>query len=201
MKEVPGSDSELLRAMRSGDEEAFRTIYSRLQGQAFRFALHMTGSRSLAEDAVQETFLALIHKSEGFDAGKGSLAAFVLGIVRNSVLRRLKNEAPFVSLAGDEAGDAREPAADSDPLSELGRSETVKRVRDAVLSLPLHYREVVVLCELEEKSYEEAAESLGCSPGTVRSRLHRGRALLLAKLRAIENGPELLKARSRRCLA
>jgi len=192
-----------LRAIRSGDEEAFRTIYSRLQGQAFRFALHMTGSRTLAEDAVQETFLALIHKSEGFDAVKGSLAAFVLGIVRNCVLRRLKQEAAFVSVAGSEAeaGDAREPAADSNPLTELGRSETVKRVRDAVLSLPLHYREVVVLCELEEKSYEEAAQSLGCSPGTVRSRLHRARALLLTKLKAIENGPEMLKARSRRCLA
>lgn len=202
MRDVPGSDFELVRALRTGDEEAFRTVYSRLQAQVFRFALHMSGSRSLAEDIVQETFLTLIHRSDRFDSERGSLAAFVLGIARNCLLRRLKTERAFVPVTDDhgEAG-PNEPASAADPLSELGRCETVRRVRDAVLTLPLHYREVIVLCELEERSYEEAAQLLGCSSGTVRSRLHRARALLLNKLKALEPGLEMSKARSRRCPA
>jgi RNA polymerase sigma-70 factor (ECF subfamily) len=65
------------------------------------------------------------------------------------------------------------------------RRERIDRVRDAVLSLPAHYREAVVLCDLQRLSYQEAAEALECAVGTVRSRLHRGRALLIGKLRAV----------------
>jgi RNA polymerase sigma-70 factor (ECF subfamily) len=68
------------------------------------------------------------------------------------------------------------------------RDEEIESVRQAVLGLPLHYREVVVLCELEEMSYGEAAASLGCAVGTVRSRLHRARALLKRRLRGAEAG-------------
>jgi len=198
MKEVPGSDTELVQRLKSGDEAAFQTVYSRLQGHVFRFALHMSGSRSLAEDVVQETFLTLIRRSDRFDPSRGSLAAFVLGIGRNCLLRRLRHDRNFPSVGSDEAPDV---IADSDPLAELRRSETVRQVREAVLSLPLHYREVLVLCELQERSYEEAAELLGCAAGTVRSRLHRARALLSEKLRAMDRRDELAKAKSRRCLA
>lgn len=198
MKEVAGSDFELVQRLRSGDEDAFRTVYSQLQGQVFRFALHMSGSPSLAEDVVQETFLTLIHKSDRFDPARGSLAGFVLGIGRKCLLRRLKLDRHPSSADSAETPD---PAADSDPLAELRRSETVRQVREAVLSLPVHYREVVVLCELQEKSYEEAALLLGCADGTVRSRLHRARALLAQKLRAMDTRDELAKAKSRRCLA
>ena len=72
------------------------------------------------------------------------------------------------------------------PIEDLARAETIELVRKAVLSLPAKYREVVVLCELQDVSYGEAAEILGCAIGTVRSRLHRARALLLAKLRPSE---------------
>jgi RNA polymerase sigma-70 factor (ECF subfamily) len=74
--------------------------------------------------------------------------------------------------------------AQDDPLDELARNETIATVRQAVLALPSHYREVVVLCDLHEMSYAEAAEVLRCAVGTVRSRLHRARALLIQKLRA-----------------
>jgi RNA polymerase sigma-70 factor (ECF subfamily) len=75
--------------------------------------------------------------------------------------------------------------AQDDPLGDLTRSETIESVRQAVLGLPAHYREVVVLCELQEMSYAEAALALDCAVGTIRSRLHRGRALLLSKLREL----------------
>jgi RNA polymerase sigma-70 factor (ECF subfamily) len=64
----------------------------------------------------------------------------------------------------------------------MTRAEGIARVRRAVLSLPVRYREVIVLCELQELTYAEAAQALGCAIGTVRSRLHRARALLAGKL-------------------
>jgi RNA polymerase sigma-70 factor (ECF subfamily) len=90
---------------------------------------------------------------------------------------------------------------ESNPLSDVVRDERVRRVREAVLTLPIRYREVLVLCELEEKSYQEAASILGCAAGTVRSRLHRARELLVQKLRAEETPAELARAKSRRCPA
>ena len=71
-----------------------------------------------------------------------------------------------------------------DPLDELTRSELIEGVRQAVLALPQHYRETVVLCDLHELSYQETAAVLGCAVGTVRSRLHRARALLVERLRS-----------------
>src|SRR6185503_13080621 len=81
--------------------------------------------------------------------------------------------------------------ADADPLADLTRNEMVETVRAAVLALPAHYREVVVLCDLHEMSYLEAAEVLGCAIGTVRSRLHRARAILVEKLRVLGAGSEV----------
>jgi RNA polymerase sigma-70 factor (ECF subfamily) len=72
--------------------------------------------------------------------------------------------------------------------------ERREQVRSAVLELPIEFREAIVLCELEEMSYEEAAHALECPVGTIRSRLHRGRALLLAKLEMLREVPRRAKA-------
>ena len=86
------------------------------------------------------------------------------------------------------------------PLDDLSRTETIESVRKAVLALPERYREVVVLCDLQEMSYLEAAEVLGCAVGTVRSRLHRARALLIEKMRPAEE-EETVDVKSARCFA
>ena len=83
----------------------------------------------------------------------------------------------------DDESEPCDPAG-ADALANLTREEALEAVRQAVLALPTHYREVVVLCDLEEMDYANAAAALGCSIGTVRSRLHRARGLLMAKLRA-----------------
>ena len=124
-------------------------------------------------------------------ASRGTLAAYLYGIARNQVLRRLEKERHFVALVEDTAEDGNAAteqtatAAALDPLAELTRHELIESVQQAVLSLPAHYREVVVLCELHEMSYAEAATALGCAVGTVRSRLHRARALLVERLREV----------------
>jgi len=175
--------------MREGDPEAFRTLYRRCQGPVYRFVLHMSGSPTAAEDVTQDVFLTLIRDGERFDPSRGSLLAYLLGIGRNLLLRRIEKERVFVAFPRARDGDESEPAreieharlvvAAVDPV----RNETIGRVRQAVLTLPTNYREVVVLCDLQELSYEEAATVLRVAVGTVRSRLHRGRGLLVEKLR------------------
>ena len=189
-------DSELLRSMLAGDEQAFALLYSRRQGNVYRFALQMSGSKSIAEDVTQEVFLFLMREGHVFDPARGSLSAFLLGVARNHVLRRMRVDQFLTPIGDDDDADAGLPVADADlrPLDDLVRAETVELVRKAVLSLPAKYREVVVLCELQDVSYGEAAEILGCAIGTVRSRLHRARALLLAKLRPAEQVDEAASA-------
>jgi RNA polymerase sigma-70 factor (ECF subfamily) len=194
------SDSELLRAMSAGEEDAFVTLYRRRQGSVYRFALQMIGCRSLAEDVTQEVFIVLMNNPQMFDPARGSVSSFLLGIARNLVLRRLQRDRLFVSLGdGDEI---EQPAMAGEPAELLARSETIESVRRAVLSLPPRYREVVVLCDLQEISYVEAAAILHCAVGTVRSRLHRARALLMEKLGpAEETESETAAVRTARCFA
>lgn len=199
------TDWELLRSMLSGDEEALALLYRRRQAGVYRFALQMCGSQPVAEDVTQEVFLFLMREGHVFDPARGSVSAFLLGVARNHVLRRLRGEQLLTSFGADYDDDTfpEHSVADSGPLEDLTRVETIESVRKAVLSLPAGYREVVVLCELQERSYGEAAEILGCAIGTVRSRLHRARALLLAKLRPaeVDEDASSAPAKSARCFA
>jgi RNA polymerase sigma-70 factor (ECF subfamily) len=187
------SDDDLLRRLRAGDEGAFVTLYQRWQGPVYRLALRLSGLPEVAEDVTQEVFLALIHGPSRYDSGRGPLGPYLLGISRNQVRRRLERERPYLAFKDDDdhddssgqdrdRADAGPPTA-NDPLTDLAREQDVARVREAVLSLPLHYREAVVLCDLQLLSYEETARVLDCALGTVRSRLARGREMLASKLR------------------
>jgi RNA polymerase sigma-70 factor (ECF subfamily) len=179
-------DEQLLTLVARGDAEAFAVLFRRRQGDVYRFALHMTASPSMADDVTQETFLSVMRDAGRFEAARATVAAWLCGIARNHVRRRLERDRrlqPFAEF-GDEdsvsAGDL--VAVDQDPLGDLTRAERVEALRQSILSLPVVYREVLVLCDLEELSYADAANALGCALGTVRSRLHRARTLLARKL-------------------
>ena len=199
-------DEQLLRMMQGGDEDAFATLYRRRQGGIYRFVLEMSGSAPLAEDVTQEVFMALIRDSRGYDPSRGSLGAYLLGMARHHALRLIKRDQTYVSIPPARVG-SRDwgdltPLSPENPHSEMSRRESIHLVQQAILSLPEHYREAVVLCDLNEMSYEDAAAVLGCSVGTVRSRLHRGRALLIQKLTGgakVEAGNEAIDPS--RCLA
>ncbi|HUI43085.1 MAG TPA: sigma-70 family RNA polymerase sigma factor [Terriglobia bacterium] len=184
--EDQASDADLLLGVTEGDEQAFVTLYRRWQGPLFRFALQMTGNPGFAEEIVQETFMTLARAANSFDPARGAPRSFLYGVCRNHVLRHTAGENLYVGLPdpATEGGNGHaEPAVSSEVLADLATAETVRRVRRAVLSLPPTYRETVVLCDLHEMTYEQAAAALGCPKGTVRSRLHRARELLLDKLR------------------
>jgi len=195
------SDSDLLQSMMAGDEAALAALYQRRARDIFRFALQMCGSRALADDVTQEVFMVLIREGYTFDATRGSVNAFLMGVARNHVLRRLRRERFYVSMEEDSENDAAQVSRTSEnPLEKLSRTEAIESVRKAVLTLPERYREVVVLCDLQEMSYVEAAQILGCAVGTVRSRLHRARALLIEKMRPAQD-EEAVDVKSARCFA
>ncbi len=190
--------------MLAGEEEALTTLYRRRQGGIYRFALQMCGSKALAEDVTQEAFMVLIRDGQTFDPARGSLNGFLMGVARNLLLRRLQRERFYAPLEGDsddETVSNRLVLTTGGPLEDLSRTEAITSVRTAVLALPERYREVVVLCDLQEMSYVEAAEVLNCAVGTVRSRLHRARALLIEKLRPASEEVEASPVKSARCFA
>jgi len=179
----PDTDDELLGRLRAGDEAAFQALYRRRQGAIYRFALHVTGSSAVAEDIAQEVFLTLIRNACRYDPERGTLNGYLFGIARKLVLRHLERTRMDVALdGGNDESSAPQLAIHDDPAMALADRERVEALRRAVHCLPRRYREVVVLCDLEEVDYADAAAILGCPIGTVRSRLHRARALLFEKL-------------------
>jgi RNA polymerase sigma-70 factor, ECF subfamily len=180
------SDAELLRLMVAGDESAFAALYEQHQGAVYRFALLMSGAKNIAEEVTQDVFLMLMREPQRYNPERGSLPTYLYGVARNYVLRSFKRERPYVPLLEETEGpsDARLLAAE-DPLDDYSRNELVRLVRQAVLSLPERYREVVVLCDFQEVSCADAAAALDCPIGTINSRLHRGHAMLVKKLRSV----------------
>ena len=188
----PERDDVLLRRAAKGDEDAFTLLYRRHQAAMYRFALRMTGSAWAAEEIVQDVFMTLMRAPKKYDSSRGTLGGYLYGIARNRVMKHLERLPREVSLEqknedGSGAGIVLQDLAT--PATWAETRERMKHVRAAVLDLPAEFREAVVLCELEELSYEEAAEAAGCPIGTIRSRLHRGRALLLAKLEMLRDVP------------
>lgn len=181
------SDGDLLRLLSEGKEEAFIAFYCRHQGAVYRFALQMSGKAEIAEDVTQDVFIAVMASAKRYDSSRGSVAAFLYGIARNIVLKALERERPYVPALDESGGEfADQPTGNGDVLADLARNERIETLRRAVLALPPAYREVIVLCDLHERDYADAASALGCAVGTVRSRLHRARALLAEKMRVVE---------------
>lgn len=185
-------DDILLRRAAKGDEEAFTLLYRRSQAGIYRFALRMTGNAWAAEEIVQDVFMTLMRDPRKYDAERGPLGAYLYGIARNRVMKyleRLPREVSLLEKKEDGSGPGIILQDASTPWNWVEARERATQVRAAVLELPAEFREAVVLCELEEMSYEEAAQMAGCPIGTIRSRLHRGRALLLAKLEMLRELP------------
>ena len=207
-------DVELIRRLAAGDEDAFLELYRRHHGGLYRYAIHMSGSPEAAADVVQDTFLTLIRHAGKFDEEKGSPAAFLFGIARNQLRKHHEREGRYVPLSdefgsdlsqewsarpGHSNGNGRSPASPAHVegiLEGLERSEMAEQLREAVLTLPDHYRGPLTLCDLEGKSYFEAAALLDCPVGTVRSRLNRARSMLLDKLRPTRAVTKMTRAQS-----
>jgi RNA polymerase sigma factor (sigma-70 family) len=173
----PRSDRDLVDRFRQGDREAFAALYDRYFHAVYRFAFYMTNDSPRAGEITQDVFIWLVGHPAQFDPARGDLGAFLGGVARKFVHRQQRNDQRWLPL--EEAADRTSYSADF--AGALERQQEAAGLRQAIAALPVWYREAVVLCDLEGKSYEEAAAAMGCVVGTVRSRLFRARELLVRK--------------------
>jgi RNA polymerase sigma-70 factor (ECF subfamily) len=170
------SNEQLYCRTRKGDQGAMETLYKRCEPPLYRYAFQLSGSRAVAEEVTHEAFLQIIRPESRFDPDRGSLEAYLYGTVRN-LIRAVRRSRAVEGI--------EEPAAEDDILRALIDDEMSLALHSALQELPGPYRDAVFLCDLEERSYEEAASTLGCPVGTIRSRLHRARQLLAARLKPL----------------
>jgi RNA polymerase sigma-70 factor (ECF subfamily) len=171
-------DAGLLDRACRGDEAAFSQLFARHQRPIYLYAVRMCGADA-GDDVVQETFLALLKQRGRYDAARGSVGAWLFGIARHVVMKQLQRRYGPIDF---DPPDDNTAAAHETPFDALTRAEDVEAVRAAVDVLAPAYREAIVLCELQEMDYATAAAIMQCPIGTVRSRLHRARAQLAARL-------------------
>jgi RNA polymerase sigma factor (sigma-70 family) len=185
-------DSEDLARLAAGDANALRALYERHGHALLRFSTAMCRSRQAAEDMVHDTFVALMRQPAQFDPAQGTVFGYLCGVLRHCISRHFRKERRWVALdmdgAHEHAQHAAMPGAEytQNPADEIARSERTAALRRAMLELPLQHREVIALCDLEELPYAAVASILCCPVGTVRSRLHRARALLTIRLASLE---------------
>jgi len=176
-------DTERMARLAAGDTSALHELYERHGRALLRFSSAMCRSRQAAEDLVHDTFVALLRGPHLFDPAHGSAFAYLCGVLRHRISRYFRQQKRWVALAED----AEETASHQPgPADEIARSEISAVFRRAMLELPLQHREIIALCDLEELPYHAVADILDCPIGTVRSRLHRARALLTLRLASLE---------------
>jgi RNA polymerase sigma-70 factor, ECF subfamily len=193
--------AQLLSETGSAFDAAASTLYRRHSAAVFRFASMISASREIATDATQEAFVWLVNRGEAsgalrFDPARGSLAALLCGVARNHVLRLQTVDARFVRAEDEEQFNALVEAQSADDalpdaFAVLATDDRRRALMAAVAALPFEFREALILVEFEEFSYEQAALTIGCPIGTIRSRLSRAKARLreaLAELFAVETG-------------
>ena len=183
------TDRELLELFlaRTGEEAelAFSVLVGRHGGTVLRTCQTVLGNKEDSLDAFQATFLILARKARGIWVGD-SLAPWLNRVARHTALRAKRSAARRLSAEREASRMARSLSGDRD------RAEFWSVVHEEVERLHAHYRAPVVLCDLEGRSYEEAAQHLGCPIGTVRSRLARGRERLRSRLMRRGLGPLML---------
>jgi RNA polymerase sigma-70 factor, ECF subfamily len=189
------SDLELAERLKQRDEHAFLSLYDLHGSTVFRFLMNMTGSIAAAEELMQEVFVIILEAMRGgsiglFDPQKGTLEGYLLGIARNLARAEQRKAHPLVSLDCVIETPEWERLLNRMFQDDRGwdvealisaRSE-LRVLYHAILELPEHYREAVVLCGLQEKTYKDAALILQCSEGTIASRMNRAKSLLAIKL-------------------
>ena len=168
-------DQVLVKGSQEGDLEAFNRLVERYQGQVFGLAFSILGNRTSAEDVTQESFISAYRNIRKFRGG--NLRAWLLRIVSNAsidVMRSSKRR-PETSLDASMSEGFDVPSREESPEEHAMRGELRLEIQRGLGSLPEDQRLAVTLVDLQGLSYEEAADTVGVSLGTLKSRLSRGR--------------------------
>ncbi len=173
------ADEELMLLVRKADPRAFALVYDRHCGAAFGLAYRMVGTRGLAEDVVQESFLALWRGAGRYDGSRGSVRSWVLGIVHNRAIDALRRSLVHERRRASDEGLDRTLQADERTEVEAARNDDARFVRAAMDTLPAEQRRVVELAYFSGYTHTEIAEVIEVPLGTVKGRMRLG----LRKLR------------------
>src|SRR5262249_30769917 len=146
------SDAGLLARCADGDPSASAELYRRHAGVVFRFVWMVTGSESEAADVLQETFMTLLERRSGYDPVRGPCVAYLCGVARHLVYRRYDRRSESVADIEQLVEEGAVPPLPP-PHEHVERAQALDRLRKAIRSLPPHYRDVLVLVELQEMSY------------------------------------------------
>ena len=175
------SDTELVARAKRGDRVAFQELVERYQKRIYAVAYGVLGNRESALDAVQETFIKAYRSLAGFK-GKSSFYTWLYRITMNAAIDLGRKEVHRHELEfreeleqDEEKGEYPIAPSAGDPAKELMKKELGEVIEDAISQLPSEQRSAIVLREIEGLSYKEIAKVMGCSEGTVMSRLHYGR--------------------------
>jgi len=179
------ADEELMARVVRGDAAAFRALVVRYRGRVFHIALAITADEAAAEDALQETFLAVHRSAASF--GGTAFRAWLFTIARHAAVRPRRRQLPIP--VEDSTLEALGEAAGWGADDELDASALRVRLAGALADLSPEDREVLVLRDLEERSAQETASVLGLTLQATKSRLHRARLRLAATLRGADHGP------------
>lgn len=176
----PASDHELVRRYLEGDVQAFATLVERHERRVYNLALRMTGREEDARDATQDAFLAALRKLKTF-RGEAAFTTWMHRVTVNACydLLRKRQRAPLLHERDDRDAPPRPEPSVPDHADAV---ELSVDVREALLQVPLDFRAVLILCDVQDLAYQDAAEILGVPVGTVKSRLHRGRVALARAL-------------------
>jgi RNA polymerase sigma-70 factor (ECF subfamily) len=176
----PGSEPAIVAGLRRGDPKAFDAAYARYRGRLYGFLVRLTRRPFLAEDLLQETWLSLARHALTLRADT-NLGAWLFTVARN----RYRSYRRWALLDADRLREVGLwPRATGSPFDDAAADETERRLEALLGSLPLKYREAVLLVGVEGLAPEQAAEVLGVSPEALRQRLSRGRAMLRERLGA-----------------
>jgi RNA polymerase sigma-70 factor (ECF subfamily) len=169
-------DAALVARLAAGDVSALERLYRREAGAVYRYALALAGNPAWAADATQEAFMALAERRAGqaFDARRGSLAAYLAGVARHQLMAQWR----LRPHEGQHDEDEAPSAPDANPEQLLVQRQDVAALHAGLARLPWPQREALVLVDLQQRAYDDAAAIAGIELNTLRTRLHRGRARL-----------------------
>jgi RNA polymerase sigma-70 factor (ECF subfamily) len=173
------ADEELMSRVHAGDARAFEVVFDRHADAAFSLAYRMCGRRSTAEDVVQEAFLSLWRSGARYDAARGSVRAWVLGVVRNRAIDLFRRESGRTRRDVSAEGVLERMPAPEDTAGEVQRQQDASDVRHALEDLPADQRQVIELAYFGGFTHSQIAEMLQLPAGTVKGRMRLG----LTKLR------------------
>lgn len=167
-------------------QQEFEDLFRRSRRRAYNLAYRLTGNMADAEDVTQDAYVRAWHNFDSYDASR-SFEGWLFRIITNRAidLRRRQKRVPMYSLdtplTSDDDGQALShefAAPDSNPEEIVVKPILDERLYNALEALPSDYRTAILLCDVEQRSYQEISDVMHCAIGTVRSRIHRARVML-----------------------